>query len=222
MTQTSRNIFSGLFCAGVCAAAFSSNTFAQDAKLKEANELSAVFACKSETDPMERLACYDSAVGKFEQAQQTGELITVSKSQIEEVERDSFGFSIPSLPKLGELFGGGSKNSESPLTKPVSEDSVQSAEAGNMASRDVQPEIKPAKVEEIAVNIRKVQEFGYKKNRFFLENGQVWEQTSTKRIRIPSASKSEPNVANIRKASLGSFLLQVNGSGAAVNVIRVR
>ncbi|WP_416878622.1 hypothetical protein [Litorimonas sp.] len=222
MTQPSRHFFSGLLCFGICAAGLAQSAAAQDSNLKEANELSAVFACKSETDPMERLACYDAAVGQFEQAQQSGELITVSKSQIEEVERDSFGFSIPSLPKLGELFGGGGKKSESALTKPVSEGAVQSAQADAPASQSVKADIKPAKVEEIAVNIRKVQEFGYKKNRFFLENGQVWEQTSTKRIRIPRASKSDPNVANIRKASLGSFLLQINDSGAAVSVIRVR
>ena len=221
MSHSSRFLFTSLLSFGVSVAALSNSAFAQDSNIEEANELSAVFACKSETDPMERLACYDSAVGQFEQAQKTGELITVSKSQVEEVERDSFGFSIPSLPKLGKLFGGGDKKSGNALTQPVSESSVKSAEADS-SSGAAPAEIKPAQVEEIAVNIRKVQEFGYKKNRFFLENGQVWEQTSTKRIRIPRASDSEPNVANIRKASLGSFLLQVNDSGAAVSVIRVR
>lgn len=221
MSHSSRFLFTSLLSFGVSVAALSNSAFAQDSNIEEANELSAVFACKSETDPMERLACYDSAVGQFEQAQKTGELITVSKSQIEEVERDSFGFSIPSLPNLGKLFGGGGQKSGNALTEPVSESSVKSAEADS-SSGAAPAEIKPAQVEEIAVNIRKVQEFGYKKNRFFLENGQVWEQTSTKRIRIPRASDDEPNVANIRKASLGSFLLQVNDSGAAVSVIRVR
>lgn len=219
MPHSSRFLFTSLLSLGVSMAVLSPDAIAQNSNIEEANELSAVFACRSETDPMERLACYDSAVGQFEQAQNSGELITVSKSQIEEVERDSFGFSIPSLPKLGDLFGGGSKKSGNALTEPVSEKAVKSAKADNS---NIPAEIKPTQVEEIAVNIRKVQEFGYKKNRFFLENGQVWEQTSTKRIRIPRASKSEPNVANIRKASLGSFLLQVNDSGAAVSVIRVR
>jgi len=222
MPSFSRYVLSSTACLGLLTMALSSNAYGQDSNSQEADELSAVFACRDKSDSMERLACYDAAVGKFEQAQNSGDLITVSKSQIEQVEKDSFGFSIPSLPNLGKIFGSGNKPKSNDLTEPVTENSVQSAAAAERPMEKVKETVERSSVDEIAINIRTVQEFGYKKNRFFLENGQVWEQTGTKRIRIPKASKSEPNVANIRKASLGSFLLQINGSGAAVGVKRVR
>lgn len=60
----------------------------------------AVYACVGLEDDAERLACYDSAVGRLQQAEEAGELTTVSREDIEEVRRDSFGFSLPSLPRL--------------------------------------------------------------------------------------------------------------------------
>ena len=60
----------------------------------------AVYACVELEDDAERLACYDSAVGRLQQAEEAGELTTVSREDIEEVRRESFGLSLPSLPRL--------------------------------------------------------------------------------------------------------------------------
>ena len=39
------------------------------------DELKAVYACKSISNAQERLACYDSSVGRFEAAQKSGEVV---------------------------------------------------------------------------------------------------------------------------------------------------
>lgn len=66
--------------------------------------LDQVYACAQVTAEAERLACYDSAVGRLRQAQNSGDLVAVDRAQAQAIERDAFGFSLPSLPRL---FGGG-------------------------------------------------------------------------------------------------------------------
>lgn len=67
----------------------------------------AVYACASLAEDTERLACYDAAVGRLKAAEEAGEITTVSRAEVEEVQKDAFGFSLPSLPKLVlPKFGG--------------------------------------------------------------------------------------------------------------------
>nr|WP_321441906.1 hypothetical protein [uncultured Hyphomonas sp.] len=72
--------------------------------LAEDVSTSDVYACKEIAADTERLACYDAAVGRLKAAEEAGEVKTFTRKEVEEVKRDSFGFSIPSLPKLA--FGG--------------------------------------------------------------------------------------------------------------------
>lgn len=74
---------------------------------------SAIYACAEQADDLARLACYDTAVGRLKAAEDAGEVTTISRAEVEEVRRDSFGFSIPSLPKLAmPKFGGDKKDAE--------------------------------------------------------------------------------------------------------------
>lgn len=215
--------FSTLLC-------FTSVTYAQSAA--QPDELQAIYACKSITDPQKRLACYDSSVGRFEAAEKSGEVVTVSKTAIEKVERDAFGFNIPSLPSLGGLFGGKNKTSAvdkkpkaNPLTAAVVPPSAQSADLKPTheepkLTKPVRPET--SKVTEVTLDIRKTTEFGYKKTRFFMSNGQVWEQADGLKVRIPKVRNGEKNTAEISKAALGSFFLRINGKGSSIRVKRVR
>jgi hypothetical protein len=52
------------------------------------------------------LACFDAAVGRLRQAEQQGEFAGVDRAQATAVERDSFGFRIPSLSRLMPRLGG--------------------------------------------------------------------------------------------------------------------
>ena len=58
------------------------------------------YACADIETDAERLACYDGAVGRLKAAEESGELATVSREEVETVRKESFGFSIPSLPSL--------------------------------------------------------------------------------------------------------------------------
>ena len=59
----------------------------------------AIYACAEISDNVERLACFDETVGTFQAAEKAGEVTTISRAEVEELEKESFGFSIPSLPK---------------------------------------------------------------------------------------------------------------------------
>ena len=68
--------------------------------LAEEVSTSDVYACKAIASDAERLACYDAAVGRLKAAEEAGEVKTFTRKDVEQVKRESFGFSIPSLPKL--------------------------------------------------------------------------------------------------------------------------
>lgn len=62
--------------------------------------LDQVYACSSIAEETARLACYDGAVGRLREAQSSGNLVAVDRQQAETVEREAFGFSLPSLPRI--------------------------------------------------------------------------------------------------------------------------
>jgi len=216
-------------CAILSLLTLDSQAFAQSSS--QPDELQAIYACKSIEDAGKRLACYDSSVGRFEAAEKSGEVVTVSKTAIEKVERDAFGFNIPSLPSLGKLFGGsdkaGKRKKKNALTDPVKKAPDQEVELKPTPSTPTQASLIPAKpktskITDVTLDIRKTTEFGYKKTRFFMTNGQVWEQTDSIDVRIPKVRNGKSNTVKISKASLGSFFLRVNGKGSAIRVRRVR
>ncbi len=81
-------------------ALFAATAAAQTTPQQRAGVLDQVFACAAVSGEAERLACYDQAVGRLRQAQSSGEVVAVDRAQAEEIERDAFGFSLPSLPRL--------------------------------------------------------------------------------------------------------------------------
>jgi hypothetical protein len=86
--------------------------------LAQEASLDAVLACRVIADPAERVGCYDAAVGRLEEAQAQGEVKVITRADVEKVQRESFGFRIPSLPS----FGGGEKSGAAELervTEPV-------------------------------------------------------------------------------------------------------
>lgn len=76
---------------------------AKDADPAENAYLEAVRACQPITEPNQRLACYDKAVGDMVAATEQGELQMVDRAQVRDAKRKLFGFS---LPDFG-IFGGG-------------------------------------------------------------------------------------------------------------------
>ena len=179
---------------------YSINTLAQS-PVTSPREISNVFACRDITAADLRLACYDKAVGRLEIAQKSGDIVAIGKKDLEKIERESFGFNIPSLPKFNKLFGGLKDTTSGIGKKAFKSKGIENANAN------------------VILEINRTKEFGYNRTRFYFKNGQVWEQIDSKKVRV---SKKKPGNAHIRKAALGSYLLRVNGHGSAIRVRRVR
>ena len=78
-----------------------------------------VYACKDIASDSDRLACYDAAVGRLQQAEIDGDLTTMTRQEAEQVQKDSFGFSIPSLPAIMMRRSGDEKAQVKQVTMPV-------------------------------------------------------------------------------------------------------
>ncbi|MES1197143.1 MAG: hypothetical protein ABUL55_00830 [Pseudomonadota bacterium] len=69
--------------------------------------LASVYACAQITENTARLACYDQAVGRLQQAQSAGDLVAVDRHGAEAIRREAFGFQLPTLPRIfGRMAGG--------------------------------------------------------------------------------------------------------------------
>lgn len=111
--------------------------------------LTQVYACRDITDEAQRLACYDTAVGRLREAESSGSVVAIDRGQAQEMDREAFGFSLPSLSRI---FGGGERNSASATT----------------------PHFEP--VDEIAMEIASVTHQRNGPSTFRMTNGQVWVQ----------------------------------------------
>jgi hypothetical protein len=65
----------------------------------------AVVDCRKLADTTARLACYDAAVDALTRAEQNGDVVSLDRAQRQQVRRQAFGFSLPSLT----LFDAGEK-----------------------------------------------------------------------------------------------------------------
>ena len=70
--------------------------------------VSAIDRCRQITDPMQRLACYDSAAGALVQATNSGTVAIVDQNEVKKVRHSLFGFSLPKIP----FFSGDTTSNE--------------------------------------------------------------------------------------------------------------
>jgi hypothetical protein len=115
---------------------------------------------------------------------------------------------VPELKKAGAGPVSLGSTPQSALTAPVL--SASEAKAIASASKEVSPD-------KASFTVTAVTKAADGKHRFTMENGQIWRQLDTVKLRNLGAG---PWAAEIRKASLGSFLLTIDKS-AAVRVERV-
>lgn len=95
--------------------------------------LGRVYACRNITDEAQRLACYDSAVGNLQTAQNAGNIVAVDRQHAEQVDREAFGFQLPSLSRI---FGdSSSSNPRQPQFERV--DNIQMEIASVVARRNM-------------------------------------------------------------------------------------
>lgn len=90
------------------------------ASAQETVSMDDIYACAEIEADAERLSCFDGAVNQFRAAEDAGEVATISKSELTELKRDSFGFSLPSLPKnILPKFGNSDAAELDAITEPV-------------------------------------------------------------------------------------------------------
>lgn len=171
--------------------------------------MSAVYTCQAETDDMARLACFDRTVSTLRAANASGDLVALSRDEVETVERDAFGFNMPSLPRLRNLFG--------------SSDETKPAKVADAPARD-DSAAKPSDettIDRVTLQVDRWETSNQGRYRFHLTNGQIWVQSDTDRLRRPRKNDDGVVEVEIRKAALGTFLLKVNGSGPSIRVQRL-
>ena len=78
----------------------SSHVYAAAAPATGAPSVQAVLDCRKLEDSIQRLACYDKAVAAMDQAQTTGDLVTVDREQRRAARHQAFGLMLPTLSFL--------------------------------------------------------------------------------------------------------------------------
>ena len=96
------------------------------AQISPDSPLANLYACKSISEPTARLACFDSNVENLSQKEAKKEIVAIDSTTAKDFKREAFGFSMPSLPKLGLPSVGG--DSDDVLEFPVR--SVSKSRAG--------------------------------------------------------------------------------------------
>ncbi|MEQ8406472.1 MAG: hypothetical protein RKE49_15355 [Oceanicaulis sp.] len=240
-----------LFAVSVtCLAATAPHALAQGA-----DPLDPILACRSIGEDAERLACFDAAASALGGEDEAGEIVVVRREQIEQVERESFGFSVPGMSSLAEAMAGmfpaepsapephhaAMDVSEPQRTEPARSEPVETpaaradtapqpqsaeapgADAGARAEEatgvSVQERNNSGEATVVVMAIERYHEFDYQRGRFHMENGQVWEQTETQRMRMPRNSDA---FAHIRRLTMGGYVLSINDRGARTDVRRIR
>ncbi|MGP1274464.1 MAG: hypothetical protein ACQRW7_03480 [Caulobacterales bacterium] len=209
--------------AGALALAFSVCTAGANA---QSGPLETVIACADIEDGAARLACYDEQVANLRASVRSGELVAVDRPAVEAIERDGFGFSLPSLPRLSlSLFAGrgddgGSATASAGATAGASASERGIAAAENTSGVEVIERGEDGQVERVLMTIARADMVSPNQYRFTMENGQVWTQVDAgRRISTRAVVGGE---AEIRRAAMGSFIMRINGEGQTYRVSRVR
>lgn len=169
--------------------------------------LAALRKCRTISDPSRKAACYDTAMDALEADRAANKISIITGTQIEGLQRDAFGFNLPSLPRLrfGHAPGAPGKNALS---------DAQDAKAGKVLKKS-----KSGEVLRVAYTVSRVSTLPNGHKKIYLTDGQVWEQVGSD---APRFRGSPPYRVQIKKAALGSYLLAVEGSRRAVRVRRVK
>ena len=180
--------------ASLCFVAFAGAASAQQQEPQPSpGVLDQVYACANISDEAQRLACYDGAVGRLRAAQTSGNLVAVDRQQAEELDRDAFGFTLPSLSRL---FGGGS----------------DAATPGG-AER---PQFE--RVDRMTLEIARVTMRRDGTALFTMTNGQVWSQIDNENPRNARVGGQ----VTVRRGTMGSYLMSVEAGGPALRVRRTQ
>jgi len=164
----------------------------------QAEVIDGLYDCTSIAAEAERLACLDAAVARMRLAQERGEIAIITRQEVETDAEEKFGFrGVPS----------------------VVEEKEQALKAADPpASAATTDRLEAEATSERVFAVASIDETIRGKLRVRLENGAVWEQTDSRKLRL--SRRSPPETVEIREASLGSFMMII-GNYPAIRVKRV-
>jgi len=146
------------------------------------------------------------------------------------VERDSFGLELPSLPRLSlSLFSTrdnqletGSGQSGSAQESGSTDQGARTAQAApsEQSGVEVLRREDDGQINEISLPIDRVERRGFDTIHIHTTNGQVWEITD--RVGNRPIRVRDDSVMVVRRASLGSYLMQIDGRDRSYRVQRIR
>jgi hypothetical protein len=168
--------------------------FAQPSKSE--SPLAPIYACTEKLESSERLACFDAAVAGIQAKEAKSEIVTFDQQRVQKVRREAFGFSLPSLPRLGFPA----------FSAPVEKNGSGKTSATSAAEIEEQVFVVSA-YRQVGGNII-----------LTLENGQTWQLSEADTFNSPSKT---PFNVKIRTAALGSFILTVEGRNKGYRVRRL-
>lgn len=153
------------------------------ASAQTSSPLDPIYACASIEADNERLACYDQAVGRAQQAEKEGDFRTVTRDEAYEMQEESFGLSLKSITGF-KLPSFGSKD----------DDRVKRNDEGEIT--------------DLTLEIADISKQGYDKVYITFANGQRWYQTDSTYVRW--SRKSKPTSATITTGAFGSYSIKLN------------
>lgn len=197
---------------GVCAfGLLFSQVMAHAADEPQTSVLQNIYSCLDIKQDAARLVCFDAAASNLRVAETAGEVVAVQARELRNIEKEAFGFKLPSLPKL-RLFGA---NKAGAFEKP-SDDDPNTGKVIKLSNSGAVAEI------EFIID-RIVKQKGQLKNThlFYLTNGQVWRQADNKYVNY-SKKAGVVHKAQIRRRAVSGHFLRINGKGRSIPVKRVR
>jgi len=199
----------------------------QMASAQSASALSGLYACEGVSDISAQLACFraetaklraaDPSVSSAPSVSSSPSLSSTSLSSTSGavIERRSLTAApvarAPSSSSLPAAQPAEIKQAE--ITKPV----LKESEDENFGLTKKEP---PKEIESRTLTVASTERWGPSRLiRFTMENGEVWQQTDAKSIRV---GKGNPDVISIKKARLGSFVARLNDKKPAFRVKRLK
>ncbi len=199
-----QKLSAGILCTACAALALPLLAVPANAAGDADDPLAPMRQCRQLADVAAKAACYDRAMDALEADRKAHKFSIVSGERIEGLQREAFGFRLPSLPKL--RLGG----ADSLALKG----SADSASEGKVLKKN-----KAGEVVRVAYQVTRVLRLPNGRTRMVLRNGQVWEQVGSDAPRFRGAP---PYDIQIKKASLGSYLMRVGKSKHTVRVHRIQ
>ncbi|MGB6228970.1 MAG: hypothetical protein WBF53_02445 [Litorimonas sp.] len=197
-----------LFLSSSLALSIATSALAQDNALSD---------CRALTDPGARLACYDGIAASAETSPAATSMPDADRGDAFGLQEDK-GRSV--FGRIGSAIGLGGRDEAS-----EKDERVQTVEEFGR-NRDAERQAETAAIisaeNQVTYEVAHVTTFDYIKKRFFMSNGQVWEQTTGTDARIDEGPAPDGTTATIEDSGFGGFKMSLNGAKRRIKVRRVR